>query len=77
MVTPGFSRPITLRNHVQRESSALCSPATSGSAQMGKATSNECPTSIPKNCCGVTPMMSNGWPYRVSLLPTAAGLPPN
>ena len=73
---PGARRPMTVSHHQLRSFNALCSRLRIRSAQIGVATSNVRPTSSPTNRRGATPMISNGCPSSITVLPIMAASPP-
>src|SRR5688500_20314259 len=68
-VTPGFSRPITLRNQLLRASRL-------GRRQRGTYTCTDRPTSTPKNPSSTTPTTVWGLPLNEIGFPTIDGEPP-
>jgi hypothetical protein len=64
-----------LSHPLERPSSLEAPPYNNSSVPIGMATSNVRPTSTPKNCGGVTPMIVNGTRSTVSVRPIASAAP--
>ena len=75
-LTPGLSRPCSIRISTSRASSQAVPISISACIAAGNQKSGAMPSCVPKNPSGATPITEKARPFTVSVRPTAPGSPP-